>query len=299
MNQSLFDEIVDRCRPLSKEGRLASYIPELTKADPDSLGLCLMTPEHMWRAGDSGVRFTIQSIAKLLSLTCCLMDSPLEKIYERVTFEPSYDAFNSIVALENKNGGRPLNPMINAGAIATLSLVEGKTGRDKFERVLDFSRQLTGNKNLNIDQNVYLSEAATGSRNRALGYYMKSTGIIDGDVEELLDAYFRLCSIEMDCLELARAALIYALDGEGHFSKQISRTAKAVLTLCGMYDESGRVAVEIGLPTKSGVGGGILSIVPGKMGIGIYGPALNEKGSSTAGLAALGEIARALDLSIF
>lgn len=233
------------------------------------------------------------------------MQNNISDIQKKVSLEPTADAFNSIVNLETKNRNKPLNPMINSGAIACLSTLKAANSYERYLAVLDLARQASGNPNLGIDEDVYASEKKHGARNRALAYYMLSTGVIEDDVEELLDAYFRACSILMDCRDLARTALLFAgggadpLSGKPVISKDIARYVKATLMMCGMYDESGLVAVKVGLPSKSGVGGGILSIVPNRMGIGVYGPALNERGSSAAGLAALETFSKRLDLSLF
>lgn len=304
IRQEKLEQILDGARPLIDAGKTADYIPQLSRVDSRLLGLSVATKDGgLFTAGDGDQLFTIQSISKILIFTCGLMDSGWERVRQKVSVEPTADGFNSIVSLETKNDYKPLNPMINSGAIACLTLVQGQTAGEKYRRVCSLARQLTGNPTLDANEEVYQSEKHTGARNRALAWYMKSTGVIEEDVEELLDAYFRICSIQMDCTMLAKTALAYALDGQvGHqrfFEPQWARMVKAVMTLCGMYDESGRVAVEVGLPSKSGVGGGILSLVPGYAGIGIFGPALNKKGTSIAGLEALSLLVRQYQWSIF
>lgn len=308
LNDEVLNELVQQCRQYTKDGAPASYIPMLQRADAAKLGICVADQAGgIWQGGDAKDIFTIQSIVKILMFTCSLLDSGADLVSQIVSVEPTSDGFNSITSLETKNNSKPLNPMINAGAIACLTLVAGATLELKYERILAFTRELAGNAGIAVDEAVYLSEKQTGSRNRALAHFMKSTGILDDsiDVEELLDAYFRICSILVSCQDLARIALIYAgnghhpVTGREYFSKHIARSVKAAMVMCGMYDESGRVAVRIGLPTKSGVGGGILSIVPEQYGIGIYGPALNEKGSSIAGLVLLEKLSHYLDVSIF
>lgn len=308
VNQELLNRIVAECIPYTTQGAPASYIPLLQQADPAKLGICLAERSgKLWTAGDAQMPFTIQSIVKILTFTCSLLDSGLELVSQKVSVEPTDDGFNSIGNLETKNNNRPLNPMINAGAIACLTLVKGMDPLHKSDRILELTRAVAANPEISVDEAVYRSERQTGSRNRALAYYMKSTGVIDDDIdiEELLDAYFRICSIRVTSVDLAKIALVYACngtrpaDGARLFPKKVARTIKATMVMCGMYDESGRVAVRIGLPTKSGVGGGILSLIPDQMGIGIYGPALNEKGSSVAGLMLLERLSRELDASIF
>lgn len=300
--------ILDKSKTFVAQGKVADYIPELKRVNPDLLGYSIinLTGEE-FHFGDYDYKFTIQSISKIIVLTSILMTNSLEKIKEKVTFEPTSDSFNSIKQLEIIASNKPLNPMINSGAIASVSMLEGDGYEEKFNKVLSLIRKLASNENITFNEKVYQSEKATGSRNRALAYYMHSTGIIESgvDVEKLLDTYFKICSIEIDCRDLARIATIYAnrgispKTGERYFSKEVCKKVVATMALCGMYDESGEVAITVGLPSKSGVGGGILSVVPHKMGIGIFGPALNEKGTSLAGINILNMLSEAYDLSIY
>ncbi|MDR2869726.1 MAG: glutaminase A [Deferribacteraceae bacterium] len=300
METNFLDKLLADARPLAFKGQVANYIPLLGLADPQKLGLCVAEPDGaLISSGDWQERFSIQSISKILVFTLSLIDSGFDKVLEKVSIESTDDAFNSIVNLETKNNHRPLNPLINAGAIVCLTLIDGKNMHEKFTRVLEFTRLLARNSSIEVDEDIYLSEKATAARNRALTYYMLSTGAIEGDVEAILDAYFRICSMMVTCADLARIALVYAQGGAGFFPKEIARTVKAAMCVCGMYDESGQVAVEVGLPTKSGVGGGLLSVAPNRFGIGIYGPALTDKGSSVAGLEVLKKLSKELDLSIF
>ena len=213
--------------------------------------------------------------------------------------------FNSIVNLEVRDTGRPYNPMINAGAIVTTSLIDGKDVNEKFQKILDFIRLVTNNESISVNERVYLSEKETGNRNRALAYFMKSSGILDGDVEEILDLYFKQCSIEVSARDLARFGSVLANDGvipwknERVMSREVCRIVKTIMVTCGMYDASGEFAVHVGIPAKSGVGGGILATVPRKYGIGIYGPSLDEKGNSISGLHVIKDLSEELDLSIF
>lgn len=304
--EKLLEAIIDNNRHWTKNGKVASYIPELSKMNPDTLGLCIVTldgEEHC--AGDFETKFTIQSVSKIITLMLALLDNGRENVFSKVGVEPTGDPFNSIVTLETKNPHKPFNPMINAGAIATVSLVSGATADETFGRILKFARKITGNPELDINEEVYRSEKATGDRNRALAYFMKSTGVIEPDVEEVLDVYFRQCSIEGTCKDLARIGAMLANDGvlpwsgERVVPRTVARIVKTIMVTCGMYDASGEVAVSVGIPSKSGVGGGILCSVPGRMGIGVCGPALDNKGNSIAGLKVLEELSRELDLSIY
>ncbi|WP_027624422.1 glutaminase A [Clostridium lundense] len=304
--KELLNNIIESNRRYTKQGELAAYIPELTKANKDALGVCVTTLDGQeFCAGDCETKFTIQSISKVISLIIALMDNGKEKVFSKVGVEPTSEAFNSITNLETKNLHRPLNPMINAGAIAIVSLIEGENSECVFNKILDFTKKMTGNENLHIDENIYRSEKSTGDRNRSLAYFMKSTGVITKDIDEVLDAYFRQCSIEVTCRDISRIGAVLANDGvipwngEKLVPKEIARIVKAIMTTCGMYDESGEFAVNIGLPAKSGVGGGVMAAVPSKLGIGVVGPALDDKGNSSAGIKVLEDLSKKLNLSIF
>lgn len=302
----LLEAVVENNRHWTKEGKVATYIPELGKADSNTLGICITTLHgEEYFGGDYETKFTIQSISKVITLMLALLDNGRDRVFSKVGVEPTADAFNSIITLETKNTQKPLNPMINAGAIATVSLIEGKNSEESFNRILNFTRKITGNPDININNDVYNSEKATGHRNRALAYFMKSTGVIETDVEEVLDVYFKQCSMEATCKDIARIGAMLANDGvlpwsgERIIPRHVARIVKTIMVTCGLYDASGQFAVEIGVPAKSGVGGGILAAVPGRMGIGVLSPALDARGNSIAGLKALEELSKELDLSIF
>lgn len=302
----LLESVVDNNRKWTKYGEVASYIPELARAQRDNLGICVYTTDNdEFLAGDHETKFTIQSISKIVALMLALMDNGEEYVFEKVGVEPTADSFNSIVSLETKNFHRPLNPMINSGAIAVISMIGGDSRYEAIERILRFIRKIAGNDEININEEVYLSEKETGNRNRALAYFMKSTGIIEGDVEEVLDVYFKMCSIEVSVRDIAKIGATLANDGILPWSKEkvvpmkISRIVKTIMVTCGMYDASGDFAVSVGVPSKSGVGGGILASVPNRMGIGVIGPSLDKKGNSIAGIKVMEEMSSRLDLSIF
>jgi len=194
--------------------------------------------------------------------------------------------------------------MINAGAIATTALVKGEDAEDKFRRVLEFFRKICENDTLEIDEEIYMGEKQTGNKNRAMGYFMKGEGYIDGNVEDALDVYFKQCSILVTAEDLARIALFLARggvlsNGERVVSEYVAKVAKTLMVTCGMYDGSGEFALMVGVPSKSGVGGGICSVVPGRMGVGIFGPSLDKKGNSIGGYSLLKDLSQELSLSIF
>lgn len=302
----ILQRLVDKNKVYGKEGKLASYIPALLKADVNDLGIAIVNLDgDEYFAGNCDKKFTIQSISKIVGLMLALQDNGKENVFKKVNVEPTGEGFNSIVKLETTETGRPYNPMINAGAIVTTSLIKGRTEEEKLKKLIDFMKKATNNPNITINEEVYISEKLTGNRNRALAYFIKSSGILDGNVEEVLDLYFRQCSIEANAKDLARLGAVLANDGiipwsgERLIDKEICKIVKSIMVTCGMYDASGEFAVRIGIPAKSGVGGGILASVPKTMGIGVYGPALDEKGNSIAGLKVLQDLSRELDLSIF
>ena len=302
----LLESLIENNKKYTEQGIVASYIPELRKAKRDALGICITTLDgEEYCAGDCDEKFTIQSISKVVTLMLAILDNGKDNVFKKVGMEPTADAFNSIINLETKSPQRPLNPMINSGAIATVSLIAGDDGDKTFERILKFTRKITGNPEININEEVYKSEKITGDRNRALAYFMKSTGIIESNVEDVLDVYFKQCSLEGTCRDISRIAAVLANNGVLPWSGErvvpsyVARIVKTIMVTCGMYDASGDIAVNIGIPCKSGVGGGILAAAPGRMGIGVFGPALDIKGNSMAGVKVLQELSRELDLSIF
>ena len=304
---NLLATLVDNNKIYGKQGNLASYIPSLLEADPEHLGICVveLNSGREFYAGECDTKFTIQSISKVVSLILALSDNGRQNVFRKVNVEPTGMGFNSIVNLEVRDQDRPYNPMINAGAIVTTSLIYGENKEAKFERIIDFIRRATNNKDINVNEEVYECEKNTGDRNRSLAYFMKSNNILEGDVEDILDLYFKQCSIEVTARDLARFGALLANDGlapwngQRLMSRDVCRIAKTIMVTCGMYDASGEFAVEVGIPAKSGVGGGILATVPRSYGIGIYGPSLDRKGNSIAGLRLIKDLSYELDLSIF
>ncbi|MCR2045064.1 glutaminase A [Anaerosalibacter massiliensis] len=304
--KKLLDELIEKNRHLTKKGKVADYIPALKKANSKDLGICIIDMKgNIYTSGEYKTKFTIQSISKTLSLMLAIMDNGVEKVFSKVGMEPTGDAFNSMYKLEMPDVYKPLNPMINAGAIVVTSLIKGESSEEKFERILNFFRKITCNNKLNLNEEVYLSEKETGNKNVAMAYLLKDMGILEGDVEEILDIYFKQCSIEVDCIDIANIGLFLAnrgkilKTGEAITTDYIARIVKTLMVTCGMYDFSGEFAIRIGIPAKSGVSGGIMASVPHRMGIGIYGPSLDEKGNSVAGYEVLEDLSKKLNLSIF
>jgi len=301
----LLKEIIEGSREYIDQGKIATYIPELGKMDKNILGISVTDFQgNVYNAGDTDVKFTLQSISKPIVLLLALMENG-DEIFEKVGMEPTGDPFNSMVRLETFDSGKPLNPMINAGAITVASTIKGNNLMEKVNKVLDLIRLLTCNDTIKINDDVFRSELRTGHRNRAIGYFLKDNGIIEGDVDETLALYFKQCSIEVTTKDLSNIAMILANDGidfrtnrrliPSHYAALV----KSLMLTCGMYDHSGEFAAIVGFPAKSGVGGGILGVVPGKIGIGVIGTSLDDTGNSIAGVKVLEKLSDALDLNIF
>ncbi len=284
------------------EGEVATYIPELAKANKSDLGIVLHTRKReLFSIGDCETRFTIQSISKVISLCVALEEYGFRRVFSNVGMEPSGEAFNSIVELDLQSN-KPFNPMINSGAIAVENMLLNKYS---FDELLTITRKLCADKDISLNNDVFLSEMNTASRNRAIAYLLDSKGIVKGFVEETIGFYTKMCSLNVTAKSLANLGLTLALGGVSSYTgerllrPETVKIVKTIMFTCGMYDGSGQFAVEVGLPTKSGVGGGLLSVVDKEMGIGIYGPSLDEKGNSVAGKAALKNISSELGLHLF
>ncbi|WP_172194346.1 glutaminase A [Saccharibacillus qingshengii] len=299
-------EWLEHSRKQAALGEVASYIPELSKARADALGIHLLDlGGESASAGDCGTTFTLQSISKVFTLILALMDNGEEAVFGRVGMEPTGDNFNSMLKLELVRPGIPFNPLINAGAITVSSMIKGSSPEEKSARILEFFRRLSGGSALQVNEAVYRSEFETGNLNRSISYFLVENGVLGGGVEEVLSVYFRHCSIEATCRDLARMALVLAgdgtdpLSGEELIPRRYVQIAKTFMITCGMYNASGEFAIKAGLPAKSGVSGGILTFVPGALGIGVIGPALNAKGNSSAGVHLLERLSQRMDWSLF
>lgn len=299
-------ELVKEARKSIEQGKVADYIPALGKANPKDLAIAIQSPDGKCiSAGDIERKFTLQSISKVISLALVLMDRGTEEVFAKVGMEPTGDPFNSIAKLETMVPAKPLNPMINAGALVVTQMIQGNHIEERTHRLLSFIRELTNNSLVGMNEEVAQSEFETSQLNRALCYFLKHHKIIEEDVETLMDLYTRQCAIEMNCLELARMGMIFAMNGlDPDSGKQIipeniARICKTFMVTCGMYNASGEFAIKIGIPAKSGVSGGIMGAVPQKFGIGIFGPALDQKGNSIAGIKLLELLSETYQLSMF
>ncbi len=285
-----------------EQGNCASYIPELSKADKHNLGVCILTTGlDKYTMGHTRERFTIQSISKVISLAVALQHCGFDKVFSKMNMEPSGDAFNSLVKLD-LTSDKPFNPMINAGAITTAGYLVQEVS---FDDMVAYARKLCLDDGIVMDEKVYESEKNNCSRNRAIAYLFQSKGILESNVEESLDMYIRMCSLSVNAESLAGLGLVLANGGRHPESgsrlmdAHAVRVVKTIMMTCGMYDGSGEFAVRVGIPSKSGVGGGILAVVEKSMGIGIYGPSLDEKGNSIGGQRMLEYLSETMGLHMF
>jgi glutaminase len=299
---SALREVHAKCRQNTR-GNLATYIPELAKTDPQLFGIALATADgQIYEVGDSGFLFTIQSISKPFVFGLTLEDHGVDYVLNKVGVEPSGEAFNSVVFDERTQ--RPFNPMVNAGAIATTALIKGSGHDDRLARLLEMFGRFVG-RPVEVDREVFLSERATGHRNRAIAYLGLNSGTIDDRIEEHLDLYFEQCSIRVSARDLAVMAAtlsnngINPLTGERAIKEPYVKNVLSVMHSCGMYDYAGEWSYRIGLPAKSGVAGGILAVLPGQFGVGIFSPLLDDRGNSCRGIQVCEELSKRFRLHMF
>jgi len=297
--------IVEEMQPHCGVGKVADYIPALARVDPKKFGFAGIDASGVTAgAGDFEEPFSIQSVSKVFGLTLALL-SHGDDLWRRVWREPSGTSFNSIVQLET-NHGIPRNPFVNAGALVVTDVLVSKYGRDQaIAEILSFVRELTGNPAIEMDKEVAESEAATGHRNAGLAHVMKGFGNIENSVEDVLHVYFHQCALALSCADLARAGLFLATSGTDPLTGRrivptlMARRINALMLTCGHYDAAGDFAFRVGLPGKSGVGGGILAIVPDKLSLAVWSPGLNEFGNSQVGSLALEAFVRRAGVAIF
>ena len=300
--QVVIEELHERYKPLD-EGQVATYIPELGKADPEAFGIALMSSEgQVFQAGDCDVPFTIQSVSKPFTFGLAIEAYGTDWVARHVGVEPSGDAFN---AIELQNGtNRPFNPMVNSGAITVTALLHKKYGDETFDIVLDRLSQAAGHS-LDVDESVFESERRTGHRNRAIAHLLLNFGMVHDQAEEALDVYFRQCSILVTCRDLAAMAATlsnmgrYPIGDEKLFDLKSTRAMLAIMFTCGMYDYSGEWAYRVGVPAKSGVAGGVMAVVNRQLGIATYSPRLDPRGNSRRGIEVCIELASRFGLHAF
>lgn len=300
--REVLTEIHARLLPV-RDGKVADYIPELAKVNPDLFGISVIsTSGQTIEVGDCQQSFSLQSISKPFIFGMALEEHGREHVLERVSIEPSGEAFNSIELDEETN--RPFNPLVNTGAIATTDLVEGKDFPDRIGRMLNLFGRYTG-REVFVDNAIFISERSSGHRNRAIAHLMLNFGMIRDRVEETLELYFQQCSLMVTCHDLAVMGATLANGGVNPFTGQRALSAEyvrdvlSIMLSCGMYDASGEWGYMVGIPAKSGVGGGIVAVVPGQFGIGVFSPRLDRKGNSVRGVQVFRELSTRYGLHVF
>jgi glutaminase len=305
------EELYRRHLPTADEDVAKYYVsgkgyqpPERGGPQRDRFGICLaLVDGSVFQAGDWDAPFALQSISKVFAYGLALADNGREQVLRRVGVEPSGNAFNSFVFDEHKK--RPFNPMVNAGALATTDLIHGSSPNEKLERILDVLRCYAGNDDLAVDPVIFAAEQRTADRNRATAYLMRSDGMLHGDVEPTLSLYLQQCSVQVTCRDLAIMAATLAngavnpITGHSALPRDRVRDVLAVMYTCGMYDFAGEWAYSIGVPAKSGVSGGVLVVIPGKMGVGVFSPGLDRFGNSVRGTRVCQELSERLGLHLF
>jgi glutaminase len=285
------------------EGKVADYIPELARADRRWFGISIATADgQCFEVGDCKQLFTLQSVSKPFVYGLALEDHGLEHVLSRIGVEPTGEAFNAIVLDEKSN--RPFNPMVNAGAIATADLIKGKDFPERVSRMMGMFGRYCG-RDVYVDNSVFMSERMTGHRNRAIGHLMLNFGMVDEKIEDSLEIYFQQCSVLVNCRDLAIMGATLANGGVNPLTNQraLAQThVKHLLSImhsCGMYDYAGEWAYRVGIPAKSGVGGGIVGVIPGRFGIAVFSPPLDAKGNSVRGIRVFEDLSRRFGLHVF
>ena len=288
--QDILKQIYEEIKPFSQEGKQADYIPALAQIDPDQFGICIHTVDNdVYPYMQADTRFSIQSITKVFSLAIGLSIKG-ESLWTRVGKEPSGTAFNSLFQLEMEKG-KPRNPFINSGALVLTDILLSELENPE-EEFLTFIRELSGTPDINYNLDVAISEREYGYLNAAIANLLKYHGRIENDIEDVLMFYYKMCSVEMSCKELAKAFLSFTNSSKfnyGGFSltSSLIKRMNAVMQTCGFYDEAGEFSYLVGLPGKSGVGGGIVAIYPQRYSVAVWSPRLNSKGNSVMGMKAL------------
>ncbi len=302
LDNQLLQCLVDDVRPLLGQGKLADYIPELAKVANNKLGIAICTANGTLGAGDHLEQFSIQSISKVFALAQALTLYSEEQLWQRVGKEPSGNAFNSLVQLEHERGV-PRNPFINAGALVMCDFLQSRLSAPR-HNMLELVRTLAENPHIMVDKRVAHSEYQHRARNAAIAYLMQSFGNIHNDVDQVLRNYFSQCALRMSCSDLAKAFYFLsnkgvALNGQRLLTEKQTRRLNALLATSGLYDGAGEFAYRVGMPGKSGVGGGIVAVIPGEMSICVWSPELDENGNSLAGITMLELLGKRLNRSIF
>ncbi|AUU85469.1 MULTISPECIES: glutaminase B [Leclercia] len=304
INNQMLDAILAQVRPLLGKGKVADYIPALASVNGNKLGIAITTVDGQhFQAGDATERFSIQSISKVLSLVAAMRQYDEDEIWQRVGKDPSGQPFNSLLQLEIEQG-KPRNPFINAGALVVCDMLQSRLSAPR-QRMLEIVRQLSGVSDIGYDSAVARSEFEHSARNAAIAWLMKSFGNFHNDVPTVLQNYFHYCALKMSCVELANTFLFLAAQGYApHLSEPVvtpmqARQVNALMATSGMYQNAGEFAWRVGLPAKSGVGGGVVAIVPHEMAIAVWSPELDDAGNSLAGVTALEHLTQQLGRSVY
>lgn len=295
-------ECIEKSKKYKGEGEVASYIPELENVDKDAFALSIVTTSgDVYNFGESEKIFSVQSISKIFTLIMALKDNTIDEVFSKVGTEPTKYEFNSLIPIDQ----RAANPFINAGAITTTSMIYGKSKEEKFGRVIELIDEMSQGGNFSFMEEIYKSEISTTDRNRAIAYYLKSKNIFTQNADEVLDLYVRICAIGANVETLARFGAVLANEGFDIYSSNLTipqnivQMTIAQMASCGMYERSGEYLMKVGIPSKSGVGGGILGVVPNKCGICVYSPRLDKSGNSVVGKNLLKILSADLGLNIF
>lgn len=304
INNEMLDAILAQVRPLLGKGKVADYIPALASVNGNKLGIAITTVDGQhFQAGDATERFSIQSISKVLSLVAAMRQYDEDEIWQRVGKDPSGQPFNSLLQLEIEQG-KPRNPFINAGALVVCDMLQSRLSAPR-QRMLEIVRQLSGVSDIGYDSAVARSEFEHSARNAAIAWLMKSFGNFHNDVPTVLQNYFHYCALKMSCVELAKTFLFLAAQGYApHLSEPVvtpmqARQVNALMATSGMYQNAGEFAWRVGLPAKSGIGGGVVAIVPHEMAIAVWSPELDDAGNSLAGVTALEHLTQQLGRSVY
>jgi glutaminase len=300
--QEYLEDLHRQYRPL-RDGVVASYIPELATANPDWFAICIATVDgRLYQIGDFNQPFTVQSVSKPFLYGMALQEHGRDNVLKKIGVEPTGEAFNAIVLDEESK--RPYNPMVNAGAIATADLIGGADPTERLKRVLGLFRAFAAREIL-MDAAVFTSERTTGHRNRAIAHLMHNFDMIGPGIDATLDLYFQQCSLLVTCRDLAVMGATLAnggvnpISGERALAQEYVQDVLSVMYTCGMYDFSGEWSYRVGMPAKSGVSGGIVAVAPGRMGIGVFSPLLDQRGNSVRGVRVCADLSRRFGLHLF
>lgn len=307
MDTKTLEELVIKNKVYCLQGKNADYIPALEQVNPNQLGITLfdINSKEIISAGDSSTRFAIESISKVPALLLAIEDNGIATVLKHINTEATGFSFNSPLNMEINHDKHPLNPFVNIGAIETTSLIKGESSDTRFSRLLTFIKNICDDDDISLNDDIYQSESKTGDINRSLAYYLKGNHMLSGDVDEILEVYFKQCSLNVTTGDIARMASVLAnkgvtpWDNKRLISEESATLVKSIMTTAGLYDESGEFSAHVGIPGKSGVGGGLMGVSPNRYGIGVFSPPLDKSGNSVAGVKLLRDVVTHLSLNMF